>query len=261
MKITRRQLRRLIRESVLDIRDTRLKKLFESFREACFSNTGLIESIMSIFKERTLDTIAAEIDYRPHHAEAGVDLDIIYGCNYDFEFYDNVFLEFIGMYNGEIDKVLSVYHGEPLTIGGDETFNFISYDEGAATPIDVIMNDFGFESSDEEFENDDVIPFDKYDRYIQGLMSVFDKQEPKEIDSERASLEWDAISQKMRFIDKKVKELGFDQELKSLGYYFTNAVLIDLLGKKEITSDDIFLGRRLGNGMYEKHTGKVKKRE
>jgi len=40
MKITRRHLRRLIRESVIDIRDTRLEKLFESFREACFSNPG-----------------------------------------------------------------------------------------------------------------------------------------------------------------------------------------------------------------------------
>ena len=265
MKITRRQLRRLIRESVLDIRDARLKKLFESFKEACSSNSGLQEFIMKIFKERTLDTIAAEIDYKPHHAEVGVDLDTIYGCNYDFEFYDNVFLEFIGMYNGEIDKVLSVYHGEPLTIGGDETFNFIPYDEGAATPIDVLMNDFGFESSEDEFENDDVIPFDKYDRYIQGFMSVFDKQEPEEIDSEQASKEWEASSQKMRFIDKKVKELGleqglsFDQELKRLGYYFTNAVLIDLLSEGEITSDETFLGRRLGNDMYEKHMGKVKK--
>jgi len=262
MKITKRQLRQLIRESVLDIRDARLRSVFESFREECFSNAELTGSIMTLFKERTLDVIADEIDSEPHLAEVGVDLDIIYVNNYDYEFYDNVFLDFIGMYNGEIDNVLSVYHGESLTMQGDETFNFIPYDEGAASPIDMIMNDFGFESSEDEFENDendDVIPFDSYDRYIQGFMSIFDKQEPEEIDSERASLEWEASSQKMRFIDKKVKELGFDQELKRLGYYFTNAVLIDLLSEGEITSDENLLGRRLGNDMYRKHTGKVKK--
>ena len=256
MKLTKRQLLKLIRESVLDIRDIRLKRVFESFREACFSNAGLVELIMTLFKERTLDVITGEIDYEPHLAEDGVDLDTIYGNNYDYEFYDNVFLDFIGMYNGEIDKVLSGYHGEPLTLGGSETFNFIPYDEGAATPIDMIMNDFGFEGSDDEFESDDVIPFD---RDYQGFMSVFDKQEPEEFDSERGSLEWEATSQKMRFIDKKVKDFGFDQELKRLGYYFTNAVLIDLLDKREITSDETFLAKRIKNDMYKKHEGKVKK--
>ena len=256
MKLTKRQLRRLIRESVLDIRDTRLKRVFESFREACFSSEGLMELVMTLFKERTLDVIAAEIDYAPHLAEAGVDLDVIYGNNYDYEFYDNVFLDFIGMYNGEIDKVLSGYHGEPLTLGGDETFNFIPYDEGAASPIDMIMNDFGFESSEAEFKSDDVIPFD---RDIEGFMSVFDKEEPEEFDSERGSLSWEASSQKMRFIGRKVKEFGFDQELKRLGYYFTNAVLIDLLDKREITSDETFLAKRIKNDMYKKHEGKVKK--
>ena len=234
MKITKRQLRRLIRESVLDIRDVRLKRVFELFREECSSNAGLVELIMTLFKERTLDTVAGFT----------IDLDEIYINCYDFEFYDNVFLDFIGMYNGEIDKVLSGYHGEPLTLGGSETFNFIPYDEGAATPIDMIMNDFGFEGSDDEFESDDVIPFD---RDVQGFMSVFDKQEPEEFDSERGSLEWEATSQKMRFIDKKVKDFGFDQELKRLGYYFTNAVLIDLLDKREITSDETFLAKRIKN--------------
>lgn len=255
MKLTKRQLLKLIRESVLDIRDVKLKRVFESFQEACFSNSELIDLIMMLFKERTLDVITDEINYEPHRAEAGVDLDTIYGNNYDYEFYDNVFLDFIGMYNGEIDKVLSGYRGETLTARGDEPFNFIPYDKGSASPIDVIINDFGFEGSDDEFQSDDVIPFD---RDVRGFMSVFDKQEPKEIDSERASLEWEASSQKMRFIDKKVKEFGFDQELKRLGFYFTNAVLIDLLNKGVLTSDETFLEKRLGNDMYKKHPGKVK---
>ena len=136
------------------------------------------------------------------------------------------------------------------------------YFDEAFSGLDDMIGPYRDEMGDSFEEHDPSIT--DYSGFMAGQLanSGLTIDEPHEVPSELSSDrseqfkdEWSRRAKKAVFQIEKEKEIGVDQMIDSLSTYLTNYTILQMKKQDLVSSDDMFLFKRIAGNIEKKHTG------
>jgi len=221
MKITRRQLRRLIIESVEDLRDHAYRRNIQIFTDALLNDQNMFAD--------AIDEYEHQIVQSAEFSDGGVlNLHDVYINCRDFGLAE-IKAEYFDSYFGGLDDMVRPYQDE---MGG----KFV--------PHNPDINDYS-KFMTGKLVDTGLVP----DKPIEVSEPLSD------LENKAYESEWSNRAQKLRFQYQKEEELGVDKMIDMLNIYLTNYTILNMEQQGLLVSDDMLLFKRISNDVMSKHFG------
>jgi hypothetical protein len=229
MKITKRQLRQLISEAVSeDIRNIDYRKKIQAFIDKVLNDQALFQ--------KSINEYTYQIEYQASTNEEYGDArtlnlkDVYINCR-DYGLEDNIKAEYFDEAFAGLDDMVGPYR--------DEMGN-------------------SFEDHDPDITD--------YSGFVSGQLAdtglTIDgpHEVPSKLSSDNSKKfkdEWARRAHKFNFQRQKEKEIGVDQMIDNLSTYLTNYTILQMNQQGLVSSDDMFLFKRIAGNIEKKNTGEI----